>query len=288
SCVLAPEVTEGPYYINNELVRQDQREDQGGIPLIIDIGILDINTCEPVPNSFVEIWAANATGFYSSYPAELSGAPSGGPSAGGPGGIGGLPLERNETFNRGGFPTNENGIVEFTTIYTGFYEGRSPHYHTMVHLDGSMSDNGTLVSHAGSLAHVGQIFMEEEWNDQVFALEPYTFNKNNRTLNSEDRFISEQNANGYNGFLALEKLGNDLSEGLLGYITIGIDSSASYSITNTNYFNSSTEKRQRLCLCFRLRLVCQFQLRAAGIEIPVYHCALQHSGRKGSIELGYC
>ncbi|KAL1742386.1 Intradiol ring-cleavage dioxygenase, partial [Schizophyllum fasciatum] len=233
SCVLAPEVTEGPYYINNELVRQDQREDQAGIPLVIDIGILDINTCEPVPNSFVEIWAANATGVYASYPAQLGGAGGGGPPP--------THLERNETFNRGGFPTDENGIVEFTTIYTGFYEGRCPHYHTMVHLDWSMSDNGTLVSHAGSLAHVGQFFMDEEWNDQIFALEPYTSNTNNRTLNSEDSILTEQNSNGYNGFLALEKLGNDLSEGVLGYITIGIDSSASYSISNTNYFNSSTE-----------------------------------------------
>ncbi|KAI5826480.1 aromatic compound dioxygenase [Schizophyllum commune Tattone D] len=256
SCVLAPEVTEGPYYINNELVRQDHREDQAGIPLVIDIGILDINTCEPVPNSFVEIWAANATGVYASYPATLGGisgppptqsessspsasGPPGGGGAGGPGGS--MSLERNETFLRGGFPTDDNGIVEFTTIYTGFYEGRCPHYHTMVHLDWSMSDNGTLVSHSGSLAHIGQFFMDEDWNDQVFALEPYTLNTNNRTLNTEDGILAEQNTDGYNGFLALEKLGDDISEGVLGYITIGIDSTASYSIMNNNYYNSSTE-----------------------------------------------
>ena len=40
---------------------------------------------------------------------------------------------------------------------------------------------------------------------------------------------------------SLEKLGDDISEGVLGYITIGIDSTASYSIMNNNYYNSSTE-----------------------------------------------
>lgn len=33
TCVLAPEVTEGPYYTRNELVRTDLREDQEGIDL---------------------------------------------------------------------------------------------------------------------------------------------------------------------------------------------------------------------------------------------------------------
>lgn len=255
TCILAPEVTEGPYYINNEFVRQDMREDQAGVTMLIDVGILDINTCEPVPNAFVEIWAANSTGVYAAYPAQLGGGgggppptesassgttiPSGPPGGGGMGGS--MGLERNETFLRGGFPTDDNGIVELTTLYTGFYQGRCPHYHVMTHMDWSMSDNGTLVSHAGSLTHVGQFFMDETWNDEVFTLEPYTSNTNSRTLNTEDGILSEQNSDGYNGFLALEMIGEDISEGVLGYITIGIDTTASYSIHNTNYFNSSTE-----------------------------------------------
>jgi protocatechuate 3,4-dioxygenase beta subunit len=62
----APEVTEGPYYLNNDLVRQDLRENQGGILLKFDIGIMDTSTCKPLPNALVEIWHANATGYYSS------------------------------------------------------------------------------------------------------------------------------------------------------------------------------------------------------------------------------
>lgn len=74
SCVTAPEVTEGPCelrlagsessaltfprftdYINNELVRQDLRETQAGIDLVLDIGVMDINTCEPLENVYVEM-----------------------------------------------------------------------------------------------------------------------------------------------------------------------------------------------------------------------------------------
>jgi protocatechuate 3,4-dioxygenase beta subunit len=62
---IAPEVTEGPFYLNNDLVRQDVRENQQGILLELDIGVIDTSTCQPLPNALVEIWQANATGFYS-------------------------------------------------------------------------------------------------------------------------------------------------------------------------------------------------------------------------------
>lgn len=52
------------------------------------------------------------------------------------------PLVRNETFGRGGYATDANGIVELVTIYPGFYTGRTPHIHTMVHLDYTNSENG--------------------------------------------------------------------------------------------------------------------------------------------------
>lgn len=62
SCILAPETTEGPYWVAGELVRRDIAEDQAGVPLTLDIQVIDINTCDPVPKAFIEIWACNATG----------------------------------------------------------------------------------------------------------------------------------------------------------------------------------------------------------------------------------
>ncbi|EEB99800.1 hypothetical protein MPER_00423, partial [Moniliophthora perniciosa FA553] len=98
----------------------------------------------------------------------------------------------------------------------------------------------TLVSHAGSLLHIGQMFFEESWNDQVYALSPYTENtENSRTYNDEDDILEQENADGNSAYLALELLGESIQDGILGYITIGVNSSASYSIINTNYLNST-------------------------------------------------
>ncbi|KAK0472505.1 aromatic compound dioxygenase [Armillaria novae-zelandiae] len=243
TCVTAPEVTEGPYYINNELVRQDLTEDQSGIQLVLDIGVLDTTTCEPLSNAFVEIWAANATGFYGSY-----GTMSGGPPVerrqgpGGPGGGAGggsQVMARNETFLRGGLATDDAGITELITIYPGYYTGRTAHIHTMVHLNWESSANGTLVSHAGSLVHIGQFFFDEDWNDQIYAIDPYTTTTQSRTYNEQDSILQEENSNGNSAYVGLELLGSDLSNGLLGYITVGVNSTASYTIMNTNYLNST-------------------------------------------------
>jgi protocatechuate 3,4-dioxygenase beta subunit len=68
-------------------------------------------------------------------------APTGG--AGAPsGGMSSTPLVRNETFLRGGYYTNDAGIVEITTLYAGYYAGRTPHVHTMVHVDWEQAENG--------------------------------------------------------------------------------------------------------------------------------------------------
>ncbi|KAF9255067.1 aromatic compound dioxygenase [Marasmius fiardii PR-910] len=264
TCILAPEVVEGPYYINNELVRQNLAEDQGGVQLVLDIGVMDISTCTPLENAFVELWNANATGVYGSYgdpagagtsggmggsggngstmsvPASSMSMPMSMPSDGPSGGGGSSAMVRNETFLRGGYYTDSEGIVELTTIYPGFYTGRTAHVHTMIHLNWTMSVNGTLISHSGNLIHVGQMFFEEEWNEKVFATSPYSENTGNtRTYNDEDSILEEANADGNNAFPALELLGDSLEDGILGYITIGVNSSASYSISNTNYLNST-------------------------------------------------
>lgn len=57
----APEVTEGPYYVANELLRTDLRETQSGVDLLLDIGIMDVSTCQPLEQALVEIWACNVS-----------------------------------------------------------------------------------------------------------------------------------------------------------------------------------------------------------------------------------
>lgn len=47
-----------------------------------------------------------------------------------------------EYWLRGGWYTDLNGMVEFTTVYPGFYWLRAPHIHVMVHKDLVQSENG--------------------------------------------------------------------------------------------------------------------------------------------------
>jgi hypothetical protein len=71
--------------------------------------------------------------------------PSGGDGGmGGGGGMGGSSsaMVRNETFLRGGYTTGSGGVVELTTIYPGYYTGRTAHIHTMIHMNYSTNANG--------------------------------------------------------------------------------------------------------------------------------------------------
>ena len=54
-------------------------------------------------------------------------------------------FDRLETWLRGGWYTDANGIVEVATIYPGYYDGRAPHIHIMVHKDWVQSANGCVV-----------------------------------------------------------------------------------------------------------------------------------------------
>lgn len=123
--------------------------------------------------------------------------PPGGPRRpGGPGRGGGPGMSTNNTYLRGGFPTSSSGTVELTTIYPGFYPGRTIHVHLMVRTEWEESPNGTLISQAGHLRHIGQIFFAEEWNDKVVSEWPYTTNTARRTLNKQDHDFQRASVDG--------------------------------------------------------------------------------------------
>lgn len=266
TCVTAPEVTEGPYYLNNDLVRQDIRENQGGILLELDIGIIDTSTCEPLSNALVEIWHCNATGQYSGFSTTSTGSstPSGGsdsmsidPAAtasmsmggggtppdgstgGGGDGGGGMSSAMTDNYNflRGGWQTNENGIVTFNTVFPGFYTGRTIHIHTMVHQNITYNTNGTYTSRSGSLVHIGQMFFDETLANQVVATSPYSDTTMTRSYNADDSILAQENSAGYSAFVDASFIDeNDISAGVLGFITVGVDSTAVKQVTSYNYY----------------------------------------------------
>ncbi|CAE6423432.1 unnamed protein product, partial [Rhizoctonia solani] len=238
TCVTAPEVTEGPYYVANELLRTDLREDQAGVDLVLDIGVIDTTTCTPLADALVEIWNCNATGAYAGFTSASLGGPPGGNS----------PTKRSTsmsdqyTWLRGGYATNSEGIVEFKTIYPGYYTSRTVHIHTMVQTNYSVATNGSIISHAGQVRHIGQIFFDEDLNDQVLAQPAYINTTQIRTVNDDDSVLEEQNTDGYNAFADAELLGSDVSDGVLAYITLGVDTTHTSSIRSTNYVTLTSDE----------------------------------------------
>lgn len=137
SCVLMPEMTEGPYYIADEAIRRDITEGKPGVPLRLDLTVVDAAACTPVSGATVEIWHADAAGDYSGF---------GDASA-------------NRTFLRGGQKTGADGLATFDTIYPGWYQGRAVHIHLKVH--------------DGSRTHTGQLFFDDTVSEAVYAQSPY-------------------------------------------------------------------------------------------------------------------
>jgi protocatechuate 3,4-dioxygenase beta subunit len=151
SCVLAPEMTEGPYYLNGEAVRRDITEGKAGTPLRIALTVVGATSCKPLPGAAVDLWHADALGNYSGFGAATS----------------------NRTFLRGTQVADADGKVTFDTLYPGWYQGRAVHIHLKVH-------NG------GSVVHTGQLFFDEKATDAVYASAPYNTRTGTRLANSQD------------------------------------------------------------------------------------------------------
>ena len=107
-CVLAPEQTEGPFYVDGERVRRDIREGRPGQKLLLRTTVVDASTCKPIKGAAVDVWHCDAGGVYS--------------------GVGG----NTGTFLRGIQRTDRNGLASFVTIFPGWYQGRTTHIHVKV------------------------------------------------------------------------------------------------------------------------------------------------------------
>lgn len=120
SCTVSPTETAGPFPTKapSSLVTNDIRSDRTGIPLTIRITINNSrNSCAALAGAIVDIWHCDKDGYYSEY--------------------GGTGMQQaNFTsvhFLRGRQTTNANGLVEFTSIFPGWYSGRAPHIHVHVY-----------------------------------------------------------------------------------------------------------------------------------------------------------
>lgn len=108
TCPVTPRQTEGPFYSDARLVRQDIREGRPGVPLTLRLQVVEAADCATAERARVDIWHCDAVGTYSGYDSERS---------------------AGETFLRGTQFTGSDGVATFRTIFPGWYGGRATHVH---------------------------------------------------------------------------------------------------------------------------------------------------------------
>ncbi len=155
-CIVRPELTAGPYFIDETLKRSDIRVEPGdgsvveGVPLYLTINVTQLTSgrCVALGGALVDVWHCDALGLYS-----------------GVRDIGGSFDTTNQSFLRGNQVTDRNGNVHFTTIYPGWYPGRAVHIHFKVR---------TIATGGDMFDFTSQLFFDEAISDQVYAKEPYS------------------------------------------------------------------------------------------------------------------
>ncbi|XP_054153800.1 uncharacterized protein LOC128952423 [Oppia nitens] len=169
-CILQPETIEGPYYLNQRLVRQDIRESQPGVPFRLRLQFTHPDTCAPLKNIRADLWQANALGMYSGYigfhgPVDANGH--------------GQPID-NYRFLRGTQFSDANGFVDFITIFPGWYPGRTVHIH--------------VIAYSGpNRIHTGQIYFTENLTQYIGQFNPYRQSRTRRVRNEEDQYFTSDN-----------------------------------------------------------------------------------------------
>lgn len=214
SCILAPEVTAGPYYVQGEYFRSNVKEsvNSDGLDLFLEVQYVDISTCAPVPAVAVDIWNANATGVYSGISVSGNYAEDG----------------VNSTYLRGIQLTDHEGVVSFETIFPGHYSGRATHTHLLSHTNATLLPNGTISVFNKPVAHIGQLFYPESLRTAVEATYPYNTNTVDITSNDDDMWSIVQTDASYDPFPEFLYLGDDITDGLFAWIQIGINSTVDY------------------------------------------------------------
>ena len=155
----------GPYYLAGQPVRRDVTENRPGVPLGLGL-LLAEDDGSPVCDAVVGVWHCDAAGRYSGFPPPTSSASVPSRTLAGP------QYVHDRSFLRGRQATDTAGMVEFRTIYPGWYPGRTAHIHLMV------SSPGRVLT--------SQLYFPDPLTDTVHALPPYNQRPGRDTTNDTD------------------------------------------------------------------------------------------------------
>jgi protocatechuate 3,4-dioxygenase beta subunit len=184
-CWVTPEETQGPFYFDPNLLRQDIRDGRPGVLLDVELTVID-EICRTLTGVLVDFWQCDKDGCYSGYNQPTCNA------------VG-------ETFLRGTQITDANGIVNFRTIYPGWYPGRATHVHFKVRT------NTTTYK-------TSQFCFPEAVNAAVYASPLYVNRGANPTSNQQDPIFGSPAPL----HQILENVAGNPTDGYTGTFTIGL------------------------------------------------------------------
>ena len=168
-CVVKPEQTEGPFYVDTQLDRADIRvepasgEIKPGIPLVLNINVsaLQDGVCTPLPEAVVDIWHCDAGGVYSGVKAGRM-----------------QPVDTSALkFLRGYQVTDGAGKASFLTIVPGWYQGRTTHIHFKVRCKGLNREDYEFTS---------QLYFDDAFSQLIYTHGVYIRDSAQGTTNRND------------------------------------------------------------------------------------------------------
>jgi protocatechuate 3,4-dioxygenase beta subunit len=196
ACVVKPQLTEGPYFVDERLDRSDIRTDTSdgstkdgvALRLAYNVSRLDGTACARLPGAQVDVWHCDAAGLYSDQAANNT--------------VG-------KKFLRGYQVTDANGVAQFLTIFPGWYQGRAIHIHFKIR---------TFQGSSATYEFTSQLFFEDATIAEVLAQPPYKSRGSPDTPNASDGIYRQ------GGSQLVVKLGRE-GTGYAGTFDIGLQMS---------------------------------------------------------------
>ena len=160
ACRIYPSQTLGPCYaMMAPMVREDISDAMPGLPLRLSFLVVR-SGCMPVADAEVDIWHSGFDGVYSAYATGTICNP-------------GTASTQGKMFGRGIQKTNAMGRVDFSTIFPGWYRGRTIHIHFTVRVGG----RATVTS---------QLYFEDSLANEIMAQGEYKARGQRDTTNMDD------------------------------------------------------------------------------------------------------
>jgi protocatechuate 3,4-dioxygenase beta subunit len=169
TCVLTAALEEGPFFVDEKLNRSDIRTDpvtrvvSAGVPLALTFNVSRVagKACTPLTGAYLDVWHCDSGGVYSDVEGE------------------------SHKFLRGYQVTDANGAAKFTTVYPGWYPGRTVHIHFKLRL---------FAGSTKSYEFTSQMFFDEALTDSVYAHTPYNTRGSRNTRNANDGIFNSLSA----------------------------------------------------------------------------------------------